>query len=244
MNSECKIDGCHAKFLAKGFCSFHYYRTLRHIPIDKPFGKKYSLDEDYFGTINTPNKAYLLGVLMADGCVWVRKPKSCYCRLEMKDKELVEFFRDEIRANYPIKKRTEKDTYYMTVCSEKLFDSLSKHGIVPRKTFITGYPETLNGFDSDFIRGYLDGDGFIVHYEGKYPRNRIGWCGNQKLLAGIEDKLKNACGIKHKELYRPIANRSSILQYQSNGDIEKLIGYLYENSNNSFYLKRKRNKAA
>ena len=31
--------------------------------------RKYSLDENYFDIIDTPNKAYILGFICADGCV-------------------------------------------------------------------------------------------------------------------------------------------------------------------------------
>ena len=31
-------------------------------------GRKYTIDENYFDEINTPNRAYILGLLYADGC--------------------------------------------------------------------------------------------------------------------------------------------------------------------------------
>lgn len=240
MNSICIVNVCNKDVLAKGLCSFHYYRKLRGVPLDKPFGRKYSLNEHYFDVIDTPSKAYLLGILITDGCVW--KPKShgsYYCKLAMADEDIIKFLKAELDANYPVKFDILKRVYSITLCSKTLFFSLKGYGIIPNKTFYTIYPQNLNGFDGDFIRGCLDGDGFIIHYKGRYPRNRIGWAGTYNLLYQIEKTLRENCGLKFKKIYSN--KKSFILQYQAKDDIEKLTNYIYANANDSFYLKRKQN---
>lgn len=227
--------------LVKGLCSFHYYRKLRGVPLDKPFGRKYSLDEHYFDIIDNPSKAYLLGILVSDGCVWKHKSQdSYYCKLMVIDEGLVKFLKAELDANYPVKFDILKRVYSITLCSKTMFFSLKSYGIIPNKTFYTIYPQNLNGFDGDFIRGCLDGDGFIIHYKGRYPRNRIGWAGTYNLLYQIEKTLRENCGLKLKKIYSN--KKSFILQYQARDDIEKLTNYIYANANDSFYLKRKQIK--
>lgn len=242
MNSTCMINTCNKKILVKDLCSFHYYRKLRGVPLDKPFGRKYSLNEHYFDIIDTPSKAYLLGILMTDGCVWKHKSQdSYYCKLMMIDKDLVKFFKAELDTNYPIKFDASKRAYSVALCSKIIFFSLGSYGVTPNKTFYTIYPQNLNGFDGDFIRGCLDGDGSIVHYKGKYPRNRISWTGTYTLLSQIEKTLRENCSLKFKRIYKHVNKRSYLLQYQAKNDIGKLINYIYANADDSFYLERKQN---
>jgi len=242
MNSTCVINACNKKVLVKHLCSFHYYRKLRGVPLDKPFGRKYSLNEHYFDVIDTSSKAYLLGILLTDGCVWKHKLQdSYYCKLMVIDEELVKFLKAELDTNYPIKFDISKKAYSITLCSKIMFFSLENHGIIPKKTFRTIYPKNLNGFDGDFIRGCLDGDGSIVHYKSKYPRNRIIWAGTYNLLSQIEKTLRENCGLKFKKIYQYSHKKSFVLQYQAKNDIEKLTNYIYANADNSFYLKRKQN---
>jgi hypothetical protein len=59
---------------------------------------------DYFHTIDNPRKAYLLGLLAADGNVLETTPRVTL-ELAMKDRELVEFFRDEVAPRVPLKQR-------------------------------------------------------------------------------------------------------------------------------------------
>lgn len=242
MNSICMINTCSKRILVKGLCSFHYYRKLRGVPLDKPFGRKYSLNEHYFDIIDTPNKAYLLGILMTDGCVWKHKLQDSYhCKLMAVDEDLIKFLKAELNTNYPIRFNASKKAYSIDLCSKIIFFSLRNYGIIPNKTFYTIYPQNLNGFDRDFIRGCLDGDGFIVHYKGEYPRNRIGWTGTYNLLSQIEKTLRENCGLKFKRIYKYVCKRSFFLQYQSKNDIGKLTKYIYANADNSFFLERKRN---
>lgn len=242
MNSTCVINACNKEILVRDLCSLHYYRKLRGVPLDKPFGRKYSLNEHYFDGIDTPSKAYLLGILVTDGCVWKsRSQESYYCKLMIIDEELVKFLKTELETNYPIKFDISKRVYSITLCSKIMFFSLKNYGVVPNKTFYTIYPQNLNGFDGDFIRGCLDGDGFIVHYKGKYPRTRIGWAGTYNLLFQIEKILRENCGLKSKKIYQYSHKKSFVLQYQAKSDIEKLTNYIYANADDSFYLKRKQN---
>lgn len=242
MNSICMNNACNKEMLVKDLCSFHYYRKLRGIPLNKPFGRKYSLNEHYFDIIDNPSKAYLLGILLTDGCVWKHKlQNSYYCKLMVIDEGLIKFLKSELDTNYPIKFDISKRAYSITLCSKIMFFSLKNYGVIPNKTFLTIYPQNLNGFDGDSIRGCLDGDGFIVHYRGKYPRNRIGWTGTYILLSQIEKTLRENCSLKFKKIYQYSHKTSFTLQYQAKNDIQKLINYIYANANNSFYLKRKQN---
>lgn len=36
----CSAEKCNNKYLAKGYCCFHYHRDRKHIPFNRPFGNK------------------------------------------------------------------------------------------------------------------------------------------------------------------------------------------------------------
>ena len=64
--------------------------------------RKYSLNENYFDDINTPNKAYILGLMYADGCNFPPKSTS-NISLQESDKELLEKIKIEIESTQPLK---------------------------------------------------------------------------------------------------------------------------------------------
>ena len=63
--------------------------------------RKYKLNEHYFDVIDTPNKAYILGLLHADGCNMMNKSTICI-GLQESDKDLLERIRLEIGSEKPI----------------------------------------------------------------------------------------------------------------------------------------------
>lgn len=76
----------------------------------------------------SPRMAYLLGWLMTDGCV-----HGSYVNLEVKDKEVVEFFAEELSAGR-IRKRTDRDIYVWRIKDANLVDVLRPLGVVERKS--------------------------------------------------------------------------------------------------------------
>ena len=138
---------------------------------------KYSLDEDYFEKIDTPNKAYILGLMYADGCNHIKRN---FIKIELKynDKELLEKVRKEMKIEKPLKynnkqkerERTGKqsqDTYSIDIYSKKMCKDLEKMGCVERKSLVLKWPDWLeNSLLPHFIRGYFDGDGSIKSKKG------------------------------------------------------------------------------
>src|SRR6516225_1442917 len=64
----------------------------------------YEINTSYFATIDTPNKAYWLGVLAADGCVYYTHNKWRFQFIVAeKDQSWLLMFRNEVRSNHPIR---------------------------------------------------------------------------------------------------------------------------------------------
>jgi hypothetical protein len=108
-------------------------------------GRKSRAIEDYFHRIETPMQAYILGLLAADGNVYVNKARAEYkisLKLHREDEVLVKRTRDElapkVNPNYP------KPHYIrFEVCSQRMVNDLARYGVVPRKTWDLPWPEAL-----------------------------------------------------------------------------------------------------
>lgn len=129
--------------------------------------KTYSFDENYFDQIDTPNKAYILGMLYADGCVG--DDGSIRLKLQCEDRNILEKINKELDNDRPLKfhnfsskRPNRKDMFELTLHSKYVSDVLSKHGCFPRKSLKLIYPTWLPmELQRHFLRGYVDGDGSI-----------------------------------------------------------------------------------
>lgn len=118
-------------------------------------------DEQYFDQIDTEERAYLLGLLAADGNVTDNNQVSLWVKHE--DRALVDLLGTALNLRpYRPKHRTRDDTYGVVVCSARLARALERHGIVPRKSLTLGWPSTVpKTLQHHFMRGLLDGDGSV-----------------------------------------------------------------------------------
>lgn len=140
--------------------------------IRKPgvFNRKYSLNENYFEKIDTPNKAYFLGLVCADGYI-NRDGDGRYkldIALQERDGYLLDEFRKDLNytggfiARKKPKGRKAQDMVRLKITSRSLVEPLEEIGLVNNKC--------KRGFKADcvpdelfshFVRGYFDGDGSI-----------------------------------------------------------------------------------
>lgn len=145
---------------------------------------KYRANHNYFSDIDTEEKAYILGFLIADGNIEVKQRGNCFTsRLtfsnSIDDFEIIELIRNQLSPDIPLYKRdckvgakNRKDQICFRIVSSKLCNTLiEKYNILPRKTLHSDFK-----FDFDlipielqhhFIRGFFDGDGSVSFYETK-----------------------------------------------------------------------------
>jgi len=180
------------------FTEWQVYKILDSNDIKRrSFGNTGIIYDSFFETIDTPEKAYLLGMIQADGNV--RKHDSpqvaitqhnnyaWYLRLMVN-----EFIRPNAIAN------KDKNCKQITFTSPKLHADLISKGIIPNKS----YDQTEEHIDllwnslpvdmiPSFLRGFLDGDGSIRFFKqnnkGKTESCNISWNGNKFLLHRIKE---------------------------------------------------------
>ena len=203
----------------------------------------HNFNENYFFSIDTEHKAYWLGFLMADGCIY-KGSNGNSLRLQInlatKDKEILEKFQECIKSDYKIQDKVLQEKYNVSLLkinSTVMCLDLIKHGVTERKSLICNFPTTVpEHLIRHFIRGYFDGDGCISqsHRNDKnVPYNSFNVVGGKNMLENIQQYLPNT------HLYQ-LKNRSHIatLETGSINTINYIYEYFYKNA--SIFLKRKK----
>lgn len=120
---------------------------------------------NFFDTIDTPEKAYYIGFIAADGCLYRRTIPHYQGMISItiarEDEYILERFKKAIGTTKPL---THFNTKYATlqIISDSLFQGLLSHNLDTRKTYgntiPTDIPDNLYKY---YLRGYFDGDGSI-----------------------------------------------------------------------------------
>lgn len=190
--------------------------------------RKYYLDETKFNTIDTPEDAYWLGFLLADGYI-CRKTLG----FDLMDEEPIIRFKSYLNSQHPVVSRPHpvngKTIYQFRISSKQLVYNLSRFGVVPRKSKIICWPKTAKELDWHLIRGYFDGDGSISSSkQGNYRRRMISICGTTLFLDHIRTVLATHninSGI------RPMRSVFS-MHVTGNRQVDRCLELMYDNSNN------------
>ena len=214
------------------------------------YRQKYKFQENFFEIIDTQEKAYWLGFLFADGNVY-KKRNSYYIKLSVCDKEVIERFKQDISAEYPITVTYSNNRinplYSITICSKKMGLDLIDKGCVPCKSLILEFPKNIpKWLNRHFIRGYFDGDGCVCVYNKKYThtclsgvknyvykRIAINICGTKEFLS----KLCSIINIGHVYKEKRKTANCYRLECQDKKRIMRLYNYLYYKSSFCLYKK-------
>ena len=141
----------------------------------KPPSFSYYVNDNYFSIIDTPNKAYVVGLIASDGNVYKRDGHDGQIRLSFQDgdseHQLLTSILSDMNATHPIIKtsiiQNDKNFEYISISivSQKLFEDICNIGIAPKKTWKINLAQIIRNipkqFIRDFLRGYFDGDGSI-----------------------------------------------------------------------------------
>ena len=195
------IDGLHV-YCKK--CVLAYQKAARESKLAQFPGKyRWKRDlirHDYFAQIDSPIKAYVLGVLAADGNI-LPKHHRITLELSARDADLLETVRDELVPGGAITSRHRRGYDYQRLAfvSRTMVNDLEALGVTAVKSSTIAWPERLPAsFAREFILGYFDGDGFITYHKrpnGRYPYIGI-TSGSINLLVSIADVIEQHTGIR------------------------------------------------
>lgn len=200
--------------------------------------RKRNVDINFFKTIDSKNKAYVLGLIISDGYV------DNYTKLTFtsKDIELVEIIKRELKSEHKLAKydvfdkRTNKTytRYSLQITSKEIVSDLNKLDIRSNKSFNCSMPNIPEEYFWHFVRGVFDGDGCISK-EKKHKDGRLNFSiiGSENLLNILKEKFSNY-GLSNTKLditkYHLNNNRLIKIHYYSYKDLLILKEKIYEDS--------------
>lgn len=124
-----------------------------------------TLNQDFF-KVWSPEMAYVLGYLAADGCMIKNRRGGYFIEFTSTDRILIENLRRVVGSNHHISERIRrnpkwKTAYRLQVGSKAWFQDLSSLGFTARKSNDLVFPNVPTEYLGHFVRGYFDGDGCV-----------------------------------------------------------------------------------
>lgn len=205
---------------------------------------KISIDEKFFETIDSQNKAYFLGLIYSDGNV---HGNTCRISLVEEDtyilEELLKLISPERKLHYKKGRlmsngNTSKPQMALSFTNKKIIKDLKLLGVYPAKSLTLSFPtfdQVPLNLMPHFIRGYFDGDGCIYNIKSAYRMSFIGshdFCRVLNILLEnhnimsmliVEEKISRIC----------ISDKSQIIN---------IFNFMYVTHGAQIKLERKYNK--
>jgi DNA-binding transcriptional regulator WhiA len=206
-----------------------------------PTNKKHFVNSDFFKVIDSEEKAYWFGFILADGNVQASTKNGYSFNMVCKDKEHLELFKECVKYTGAV---SESGGYPRIYISDKKFvNNLINIGVVPRKTKKVEFPNEdilPKNLIQHFIRGYLDGDGSIsFQCNNKHHKYYLSLAivGTHNFIKKLSNILYKECDLKSESFYLHSNNLWCLGRSQNQAT--KICGYIYNNS--TIFLQRKFN---
>lgn len=194
--------------------------------------------------------AYVLGYIVADGCVIsTRSGSSHILNITSADLEHLLKIRKVMGSEHAISRKgngsNEKCYYSLQIRNQSIAKDLFCLGIKPRKSYDLEYFKVPIEFFADFARGFFDGDGTVyIYFVNGTPQIKAGFVSaSEKFLSGFNKDLSRALGISEKRIHKKIDKRGSRVAtyytYYYIDDCAKLQNLFYAH-NPDILLQRKK----
>ncbi len=198
--------------------------------------RTYAVNENYFHEINTEEKSYWFGFILADGNV-----RQYMLRLELhkKDKKHLEKLRLAISSSNPVQFPKSRNSCTLNVNSKKVVGDLFSWGCIENKTCHVASPDIDPQLYRHFVRGYFDGDGWISYrmHSGKW---KIWQCGlsssSKKIIEEIHAWTQGTVGRSFGSTFKTGRGHHR-LDYSGKRSVLSFLRLLYEDA--SVFLDRK-----
>lgn len=164
--------------------------------------RKYSIDESFFDSIDTEEKAYFVGFLFADGYNNTER-HSVNLSLAEKDREILEQLSACLKTNKPLQyveyhNGNTSNQYRLVIANKHISEQLESLGCTRAKTFTCEFPSWISQeMKRHFLRGYFDGDGHIGLTK-HVARFEI--VGTEKFCESVAELLMQECYEKYIEI--------------------------------------------
>ncbi|UUV47012.1 hypothetical protein [Bacillus phage vB_BanS-Thrax5] len=188
---------------------------------------KYTVNQDYFETIDTEEKAYWLGFISADG--HVSDDGVTIGLSEVDENHLIKFLK-HIGSNTKIRRIESTKAVVINVYSKKMVSDLRKLGLYKNKSKTQTFPTIDKSLHRHFIRGVFDGDGTMT-------KNVVSFCGSFDMISEIKKLMLEMFDLRNTKIIRK-GEILSIINWYRNRHL--ILDYMYSDAN--IFLERKYQK--
>jgi transposase-like protein len=215
-----------------------FYENLKYSNLNHCFFEKF-----------TKESCYWAGFIAADGNILDYNKSKLFrlaITLSLQDINHLQKFKEKINSNKKIHIRERisfsKKCFLssLSLSSKKIVnDLIETFNILPKKSLILEPPYNIpDEFVSHFIRGYFDGDGWILKNKNK---KGIGFIGTKKVTEWIKYNLQKNCkGIGNPSLYSK-NEKTYLLPFNGRFQTMIILQWLYNDSEAQTRLDRKYN---
>lgn len=209
-------------------------------------------DFDYFEVIDSHDKAYFLGLLMADGYITDNSKKhgedNFGIALHINDLQIIKSLKKHLKATNDIKIYTEYKGYSgdkgftyarLILRSQKTVNDLIDKGVIKQKTLTKKFPNSSkvqNKFIYSYLRGYMDGNGSIILRETKTRgiKGELSFTTSKDFAEGLEQFGK--CSI-----FKDKRANAWCVRFDNKSSME-ILNKMYEYSTEDTRIRRKYDK--
>ena len=210
--------------------------------------RKYPIVEDFFDEINTEEKAYILGLLYADG--WNQTERNVIgIGLKESDKEILDKITNLMQPTKPLgyykKNKLKKgfensqNEYRLVIANKHISERLVELGCGKAKTHNLVFPteeQVPKHLQRHFVRGYFDGDGSVSGDKQK----QFNLVGTINFLLPLQQILMSELGFSKTKLdqrHKERDNEIRSLRYCGINQCITFRDWLYKDA--TIYLERK-----
>lgn len=193
---------------------------------------------NYVKDIVTPEQAYWIGFMLADGCIVEGANKTqdaMQIHLHECDFNHLRKFLSFLGVKNKIHHYPRRKDCSVKVYNQEWADWFKSHGVVPRKSLIaTAYPTVRN--NRHFYRGVFDGDGSLGRYSGTL---HFEFYATLDVCNGFADYLRAELDID----LQPKVKQNLLYRIRATGkNAYDILNWLYQDSD--ICLERKERKFA
>ena len=141
-------------------------------------GIRHKINKNFF-KVWSPNMAYVLGYIYADGCLincdYIRARYITIASIDRSSLERIKIMLDSEHKITPHKSQYKngKEVFGYKIGSNEMYGDLLKLGLYPNKSLTVKFPNIPQKYIDHFIRGYFDGDGCIYFEKARSYTGRI-----------------------------------------------------------------------
>lgn len=201
--------------------------------------RSYHMNENYFDMIDSEEKAYILGILFADGHNNFPSSNGIEISLEKEDKYILDKIQDEIytfekppmyevpgkHVRFGNKSYLSKPQNKITIYSKHMAETLHNLGMEHNKSKTLIFPLLPEASIRHFIRGYFDGDGsFSILKKSEQGMFRV--IGSESFCKTLSQILSDKCSANSNVLKRKHSDIYDVVSC-GNKQVRRVFEWLY-----------------